>query len=78
MRKSDGMPEEVVSYISRHRCIHRLKSSITTPGQHFVRTSFLTLGALSLLLAGGIVLTYRNVSKEMALARLKSDFRTSP
>jgi signal transduction histidine kinase len=29
---------------------------------------------LSLLLAGGIVLTYRNVSKEMALARLKSDF----
>jgi len=43
-------------------------------GQHFVRTSFLALGALSLLLAGGIVLTYRNVSKEMALARLKSDF----
>jgi signal transduction histidine kinase len=43
-------------------------------GQHFVRTSFLGLGALSLILAGGIVLTYRNVSKEMALARLKSDF----
>ena len=43
-------------------------------GQHFVRTSFLALGALSLLLAGGIMLTYRNVSKEMALARLKSDF----
>ena len=43
-------------------------------GQHFVRTSFLTLGALSLVLAGGIALTYRNVSKEMALARLKSDF----
>jgi signal transduction histidine kinase len=43
-------------------------------GHHFVRTSFLALGALSLLLAGGIVLTYRNVSKEMALARLKSDF----
>jgi signal transduction histidine kinase len=43
-------------------------------GQHFVRTSFLTLGALSLIMAGGIVLTYRNVSKEMALARLKSDF----
>src|SRR5581483_876370 len=43
-------------------------------GQHFARTSFLTLGALSLILAGGIVLTYRNVSKEMALARLKSDF----
>jgi len=43
-------------------------------GQHFVRTSFLGLGALSLILAGGIVLTYRNVSKEVALARLKSDF----
>lgn len=43
-------------------------------GQHFVRTSFLTLGALSLIMAGGMVLTYRNVSKEMALARLKSDF----
>jgi signal transduction histidine kinase len=43
-------------------------------GQRFTRTSFLTLGALSLLLAGGIILTYRNVFKEMALARLKSDF----
>jgi signal transduction histidine kinase len=43
-------------------------------GQRFTRTSFLTLGALSLLLAGGIFLTYRNVFKEMALARLKSDF----
>jgi signal transduction histidine kinase len=43
-------------------------------GQHFARTNFLALGGLSLLLAGGIALTYRNVSKEMALARLKSDF----
>ena len=43
-------------------------------GQHFARTNFLALGALSLLLAGGIVFTYHNVSKEMALARLKSDF----
>jgi signal transduction histidine kinase len=42
--------------------------------QHFVRTSFLILGGLSFLLAGGIFLTYRSVSKEMALARLKSDF----
>jgi len=42
--------------------------------RHFALTSFLTLGALSLIMAGGIVLTYRNVSKEMALARLKSDF----
>jgi len=43
-------------------------------GQRFVRTSFLILGAISLLLTGGILLTYRNVSKEVALARLKSDF----
>jgi signal transduction histidine kinase len=43
-------------------------------GQHFVRTSFLVLGALTLLLAVGIVLTHRNVTREMALARLKSDF----
>jgi len=43
-------------------------------GDHFVHTSFLILGGLSLLLAGGIFWTYRNVSKEMALARLKSDF----
>ncbi len=43
-------------------------------GQRFMRTSFLTLGALSLLLAGGLVLTHRNVAREMALARLKSDF----
>ena len=42
--------------------------------EHFMRTSFLTLTALSLLLAGGIYLTHRNVSKELALARLKSDF----
>jgi signal transduction histidine kinase len=43
-------------------------------GDHFVHTSFLILGALSLLLGAGIYLTYRNVSKEMALAKLKSDF----
>lgn len=43
-------------------------------GQRFARTSFLTLGALTLLLAAGIILTHRNVAKEVALARLKSDF----
>jgi signal transduction histidine kinase len=49
-------------------------TTLAAIGQHFVRTSFLTLGGLSLLLAGGIVLTHRNVAKEVALARLKSDF----
>jgi len=42
--------------------------------EHFVHTSFLILGAISLLLTGGIILTHRNISREMALARLKSDF----
>ena len=42
--------------------------------QHFVRTSFLILGGLTLLLTAGIVLTHRNISREMALAKLKSDF----
>jgi signal transduction histidine kinase len=49
-------------------------TTLAALGDHFIRTSFLTLGALSLLLGGGIFWTYRNVSKEMALARLKSDF----
>lgn len=40
----------------------------------FVRTSFMILGGLSLVLAFGLWLTYHNVSKEIALARLKSDF----
>ena len=40
----------------------------------FTRNNFLILGGLTFLLAGGLGLTYRNVSKEMALAKLKSDF----
>jgi signal transduction histidine kinase len=43
-------------------------------GRRWVLQSFLILGALSLLMIGGLVLTYRSVSKEMALAHLKSDF----
>lgn len=49
-------------------------TTLAAIGERFARTSFLTLAALSLVLAGGIALTYRNVTKEMALARLKSDF----
>jgi signal transduction histidine kinase len=49
-------------------------TTLAAMGEHFMHTSFLTLGGLSFLLAGGIFLTYRNVTKEMALARLKSDF----
>jgi signal transduction histidine kinase len=42
--------------------------------RRWVMQSFLILGALSLLMIGGLVLTYRSVSKEVALAHLKSDF----
>jgi signal transduction histidine kinase len=49
-------------------------TTIASISDHFVRTSFLILGALSLLLGGGMILTYRNVTRELALAKLKSDF----
>ncbi len=40
----------------------------------FVRNDFMILAGLALLLTAGIVLTHRNISRELALARLKSDF----
>jgi signal transduction histidine kinase len=40
----------------------------------WTQQGFLILSALSLLMIGGLVLTYRGVSKEMEIARLKSDF----
>ncbi|HKG46264.1 MAG TPA: HAMP domain-containing sensor histidine kinase [Pyrinomonadaceae bacterium] len=40
----------------------------------WVWQSFLILGVLSVLMIGGLVLTYRSVNKQVALARLKSDF----
>ena len=49
-------------------------TTVAALSQSWVRRSFLILGVLSLLMIGGLVLTYRSVSKEIALARLKSDF----
>ena len=49
-------------------------TTVEAIGQKFLRTSFLVLGGLSLLLAAGIVFTYRGVHKEMELAKTKSDF----
>jgi signal transduction histidine kinase len=49
-------------------------TTIETMSNKFLRTNFLILGVLSLLMAGGMWLTYRNVSRELALAKLKSDF----
>lgn len=43
-------------------------------GRRFVYQSFLIIGVLSVLIMGGLVLTYRSVNKQVAFARLKSDF----
>jgi signal transduction histidine kinase len=49
-------------------------TTIANISDRFMRTSFLILGALSLLMGAGMILTYRNVARELALAKLKSDF----
>ncbi|MBA3916797.1 MAG: HAMP domain-containing histidine kinase [Acidobacteriales bacterium] len=49
-------------------------TTLAAMGAHWVRTGFWILGGISLLLACGLILTHRNVTKEIALARLKSDF----
>jgi signal transduction histidine kinase len=49
-------------------------TTIASISNKFLRTNFLILGALSLLMIGGMWLTFRNVSRELALAKLKSDF----
>jgi len=49
-------------------------TTIADIGNRFLRYNYIVLGALSALMVGGIWLTYRNVSREMNLARLKSDF----
>jgi signal transduction histidine kinase len=43
-------------------------------GTRFLRYNYTVLAALSLFMVAGIFLTYRNVSREMNLARQKSDF----
>jgi signal transduction histidine kinase len=49
-------------------------TTIADIGARFLRYNYEVLATLSLLLVGGIFLSYRNVSREMNLARLKSDF----
>ena len=49
-------------------------TTIATISNHFARTAYIILGALSLLMGGGMLLAYRNVARELALAKLKSDF----
>jgi signal transduction histidine kinase len=49
-------------------------TTIADIGMKFLRYNYTVLAALCLLMVGGVWLTYRNVSREMNLARLKSDF----
>jgi signal transduction histidine kinase len=49
-------------------------TTIANISNHFARTEYMILGALSLLMGGGMFITYRNVAREFALAKLKSDF----
>jgi signal transduction histidine kinase len=49
-------------------------TTIAEMSNHWTRLAFCALGALSLLMGGGMIFAYRNVSRELALAKLKSDF----
>jgi signal transduction histidine kinase len=49
-------------------------TTIAEMSNHWTRLAFAALAALSLLMGGGMLLAYRNVSRELALAKLKSDF----
>ncbi len=49
-------------------------TSVAELGRSWIRRSFILLCILSVLVVGGLVLTKHVVSKEMALAKLKSDF----
>jgi hypothetical protein len=49
-------------------------TTIDEIGAKILRNNYIILAALSLVMAGGVFLAYRNISREMKLARLKSDF----
>jgi signal transduction histidine kinase len=49
-------------------------TTVADISSRFLKYNYIVLAAISLLMIGGIWLTYRNVSREMTLARLKSDF----
>jgi signal transduction histidine kinase len=48
-------------------------TTIKAINQRFLRSSYMILGTLSLLLITGLFFTYRSVTKAMELAKLKSD-----
>jgi signal transduction histidine kinase len=49
-------------------------TTIAEISRGFTRMAFLILGALSLLMGGGMIFAYQNLARELALAKLKSDF----
>jgi len=49
-------------------------TTVADIGSRFALYNHIVLAALSVMMIGGIWLTYRNVSREMTLARSKSDF----
>jgi signal transduction histidine kinase len=49
-------------------------TTVADIGARFLHYNYTILAALSVLMIGGVWLTYRNVYREMTLARLKSDF----
>jgi signal transduction histidine kinase len=49
-------------------------NTIANISAQILRVHFLVLGALSLLMGAGMFLTYRSVARELALAKLKSEF----
>jgi signal transduction histidine kinase len=48
-------------------------TTVKAINQRFLRSSYIILGTLSLLMITGLFFTYRSVSKTMELAKLKSD-----
>jgi len=66
-RFADVFPEMMVA-------IKYQGTTVADIGTRFLHYNYMVLAALSVFMVGGIWLTYRNVSREMTLARLKSDF----
>lgn len=76
----DGGPPEVELSLGHGSPFEGTVMAIRFPGttikainQRFLRTSYIVLGTLSLLLITGLFFTYRSVSKTVELAKLKSD-----
>jgi signal transduction histidine kinase len=66
-RFTDVFPEMVMA-------IKYQGTTVADIGTKFLHYNYMVLAALSVFMVAGIWLTYRNVSREMTLAKLKSDF----